>query len=235
MKIALCLSGQPRSFEKGFEYHKKNLLDHYDVDVFIHTWLDNNEEDIQKLTNLYNPVATMVEPPLTDDFDSLYKNTPNPIAHPPRFTVSMLYSMHKSCELKVVQEMENKKSYDWVIKSRTDYALNVKIPFEELEKGKVYIPNCRMVPERDFGNDQFAFGDSDVMNKRMSIYLNMNHYYDQGVSMIGEDMMRAQLRENNLVGQNLVYVNMNNPFPPGQYNGTWHSLIRDDCSEWKKK
>ena len=38
MKIALCLSGQARSFEQGYEYYKKNLLDHYDVDVFIHTW-----------------------------------------------------------------------------------------------------------------------------------------------------------------------------------------------------
>lgn len=235
MKIALCLSGQPRSFEKGFEYHKKNLLDHYDVDVFIHTWRDNNDDQLEQLMKLYNPTATMVESPLSEDYDTLYKNTPNPIAHPPRYTVSMLYSMYKSCELKIVNEVETKQNYDWVVKSRTDYALNVKIPFEELEKGKVYIPNCRMVPERDFGNDQFAFGDSEVMNKRMSIYLNVNHYYDQGVSMIGEDMMRAHLRENNLIGENLVYVNMNNPFEPGQYNGTWHSLIRDDCAEWKKK
>lgn len=235
MKIALCLSGQPRSFEKGFEYHKKNLLDHYDVDVFIHTWLDKNEEELQKLCNLYNPEATMFESPLVEDFDSLYTKTPDTVNHPPRFTVAMLYSMYKSCELKTTHEMTMKTQYDWVIKSRTDYALNVKIPFEELDNTKLYIPNCRMVPERDFGNDQFAFGNSDIMNKRMSIYFNMNHYYDQGVAMIGEDMMRAHLRENNLTGEKLIYVNMHNPFPPGQYNGTWHSLIRDDCSEWKKK
>lgn len=235
MKIALCLSGQPRSYEKGFEYHKKNLLDHYDVDVFIHTWSNANDQDIEKLFQLYKPVKTMVETPLTDEFDSMYRNTPNAVAHPPRFTVSMLYSMYKSYEMKSAYEMKNRQMYDWVVKSRTDYALNVRIPFEELDNTKLYIPNCRMVPERDFGNDQFAFGSSDTMNKRMSIYLGMNHYYDQGVPMIGEDMMRAHLHENNLIGENLVYVNMNNPFPPGQYNGTWHSLIRDDCSEWKKK
>ena len=38
-----------------------------------------------------------------------------------------------------------------------------------------------------------------------------------------------------LYGDYLEYVNMNNPFPPGEFNGTWHSLIRDDCGEWKKK
>lgn len=233
MKIALCLSGQPRSFEKGYEYHKKNLLDHYDVDVFIHTWADS--PGLEELFKLYDPVSVMVEQKPVGDFDERFTNTPNAVVHPPRFTVAMLYSIFKSCELKVAHELTNKFSYDWVIKSRTDYALNIKLPFEKLDNTKLYIPNCRMVPTRDFGNDQFAFGGSDVMNKRMAIYQNMEHFYDQNVAMIGEDMMRAQLHETNLHGENLVYVNMDNPFPPGQFNGTWHSLIRDDCAEWKKQ
>lgn len=231
-KIALCLSGQPRSFEKGYEYHKRNLLDHYDVDVFIHAWESDGLEEYAKL---YNPVAMMIEKSLVGNFDEQYTNTPNAERHPPRFTVAMLHSIYKSCELKTTHELISKTVYDWVIKSRSDYALNVVIPFNELDNTKLYIPNCRMVPERDFGNDQFAFGGSDVMNKRMSIYLNMNHFYEQGVQMIGEDMMKAQLHETGLHGDNLVYVNMNNPFPPGEYNGTWHSLIRDDTAAWKKK
>lgn len=233
MKIALCLSGQPRSFKQGYEYHKKNLLDHYDVDVFIHTWMDS--PDLQELSELYNPVVMVVEPKLIGNFDERFTNTPNAIAHPPRFTVAMFYSIFKSCELKTTHEISKRFVYDWVIKSRTDYALNIKLPFEELDNTKLYMPNCRMVPTRDFGNDQFAFGGSDVMNKRMAIYQNMEHFYDQNVAMIGEDMLKAQLHETNLHGENLVYVNMNNPFPPGEFNGTWHSLIRDDCAEWKKR
>ena len=27
MKIALCISGQPRCFEKGYEYHYKNIIE----------------------------------------------------------------------------------------------------------------------------------------------------------------------------------------------------------------
>ena len=232
MKIALCLSGQARSFKQGYEYYKRNLLDHHDVDVFIHTW---ETEGLEELRQLYKPVKMVVEKPLVGDFDKKYTNTPNAQAHPPRFTVAMLYSIFQTMLHKTEQEMEKKFVYDWVIKSRTDYALNVEIPFADLDPTKLYIPNCRMVPERDFGNDQFAFGNSNVMNRRMSIYLNMEHYYDQGVQMIGEDMMRAHLHHHSLVGNNLVYVNMNNPFPPGQFNGTWHSLIRDDAAEWKKK
>jgi len=66
--------------------------------------------------------------------------------------------------------------YDWVIRSRTDYALNTVIPFAELDNTKLYIPNCRMVPERDFGNDQFAFGSKETMMNYMSTYININQF-----------------------------------------------------------
>ena len=148
MKIALCFSGQARSFEKGFEYYKKNLLDHYDVDVYIHAWTFTEEK---KLLDLYKPVGYAFEKPPVGDFDSIYTNTPNAEKYPPRFTYQMFYSMHNCASLVF-------KEYDWIIRSRTDYALNTQIPFEQLDNTKLYVPNCRMVPERDFGNDEFAFG-----------------------------------------------------------------------------
>jgi len=224
MKIALCFTGQARAFEKGYEYYKRNLLDHYDVDVYIHTWKFPGED---KLTELYKPVKIHTQVPPLGDFDNKYTNTPNAEKHPPRFTYRMLYSTYVCSHL-----IEG--DYDWLIKARTDYALNVVIPFKELDNTKLYIPNCRMVPERDFGNDQFAFGSKETMMNYMSTYINIDKYYDVGNQFIGEDLMRANLHEHNLHGENLVYVNMNNPFPPGNYNGTWHSLIRDDIEQWKK-
>lgn len=224
MKIALCFSGQARSFEKGYEYYKRNLLDHYDVDVYLHTWHMEKEE---QLVNLYKPLDHVFEEPPVGDFDIKYTNTPDSVKHPPRFTYRMLYSMN------MVKSLIH-GDYDWVIKTRTDYALNVKIPFDKLDNTKLYIPNCRMVPERDFGNDQFAFGSQETMLKYMSTFVNINKYYDAGNQFIGENMMSANLHEHNLHGENLVYVDMNNPFPPGNYNGTWHSLIRDDIERWKK-
>lgn len=223
MKIALCFSGQSRSFEKGYEYYKKNLLDHYDVDVYIHTWKFDKQRE---LLELYKPLSYEFQTPPLGDFDRRYTNTPNPEKHPPRFTYRMLYSMYLCSELLC-------RKYDWVIKSRTDYALNVVIPFDQLNNNKLYIPNCRMVPERDFGNDQFAFSSQENMKKYMSTFLNIDKYYNAGNKFIGEDMMRANLHEHGLHGEKLVYVNMNNPFPPGPHNGTWHSLIRDDYDTWK--
>lgn len=230
MKIALCFSGQARSFKKGFEYYKRNLLDFYDVDIFIHSWKSKYEQEI---LDLYKPVKFLFEEPLSGDFDLKYPNTPNKDRHPSRFTVSMLYSVQKSCELKCDYEVSNDFKYDWVIKSRTDFALNGKIPFDKAKPGKLYIPNCITVESRDFGNDQFAFGSSDVMNKRMTIYTNMDRFYSQGCIMIGEHMMREQIKLHGLGGNNLIYFDVNHPFPPGPYNSTPHSLIRDDILEWK--
>ena len=40
MKVALCLSGQPRVVEVGYQKLKATILDNNDVYVFIHTWCD---------------------------------------------------------------------------------------------------------------------------------------------------------------------------------------------------
>jgi hypothetical protein len=224
MKIALCFSGQARAFKEGYEFYKRNLFDHYDVDVYIHTWKFTEQND---LVALYKPKACEFELPPQGDFNTKYTNTPNPVKHPPINTYRMLYSIYRSSQLIQGQ-------YDWVIKSRTDYALNTVIPFAELDKSKLYIPNCRMVPERDFGNDQFAFGSQYTMMKYMLTYVNGDKYYYAGAQFIGENMMQAGLRDHGLIGEKLVYVDMNNPFPPGPHNGSWHSLIRDDYDKWLK-
>jgi hypothetical protein len=70
------------------------------------------------------------------------------------------------------------------------------------------------------------------MNKYCSTLLYIDKYYDEGTVYNGEPMMGANLRAHNLCGDNLVYVNMNNPFGAGRYNGGTHSLIRDDFLRW---
>lgn len=232
MKIAVCISGQPRSYEKGYEYMKRNLLDHYDCDIFIHSWHNSIYQSVDVI-KLYNPKLYDFEVPFAKEpYDSKYTNTPNAKGWPPHATVSMFYSMFQSLLLKTDYELMFNR-YDWVVKTRFDYAINGVIPFNQLDKNNLYIPNCRMVPTHDFGNDQFAFGSNKVMTEYMSTYLHMDQYYNNGEPMIGENMMSANLKRAGLVGQKLVYVNMNNQFLPGKYNATPHSLIRDDLELWK--
>jgi hypothetical protein len=85
MKIALCLSGQPRFVEEVAPYIRANICDDYDVDVFCHLWFDEqlqtepykyggsgNWENqriplnaVDNVIKIYNPKLYKVEPSKT--------------------------------------------------------------------------------------------------------------------------------------------------------------------------
>ena len=237
MRVAVCISGQPRSYKIGYQFIKRNIIDTANVDVFCHTtW--NSDKDAFPDLSIYKPKAMMIEEPLTPDL-SKYTRVPPPspnwkVKNPALSVYSLLYSVYKSNQMKKQYEERNGFTYDWVIRIRYDFALNARIPFKDLDNSKLYIPNCRMTPARDFGNDQFAFSSSSNMDKYADAFNHIDEYYDAGAMMVGEEIMSANWKKNNLVGENLFYVDVNHPFPPGPYNGTPHSLIREDMEEWQK-
>ena len=80
MKVALCLSGQPRVVDIGYQKLSQAILQHNDVDVFIHTWFDPanlstqsvipgreshtlDSLAIEKLQRYYQPKKILVEKP----------------------------------------------------------------------------------------------------------------------------------------------------------------------------
>lgn len=239
--VSVFLSGQPRSFEEGFEYINRNLLSRDDIEckVFIHTWW-YKFIDYQKIIELYNPEKILIEKELEEYKykwyeDIVAKHHPTPygysalvsVNHPAKFTVSSFYSIAAASEL-------SEYGTHYAIRLRFDYALNDKIDFEKVVPGKIYVPNCRLVPERNFCNDQMAYGTYEAVQKYCQTYYNMGDFYQKdGVMVCGEDMLAANLRLYGLVGENMVYIDPKNPFPPGNYNGTWHSLLRQDMDLWK--
>ena len=54
MKIALCISGQPRMWEEGYKYHYKNIIKDNDVTVFLHSWEMPSEQMQQILTHRHH-------------------------------------------------------------------------------------------------------------------------------------------------------------------------------------
>jgi hypothetical protein len=236
MKVALCLSGQPRSFEKGYEYHYKNLLKHHDVDVFYHTW-NESELLLDKVRDVWKPVKTLYTNVFDDRSFDKYDRTTD-VRFPSKNTVHMLYSVFKSILLKKEYELEKGFVYDCVIKSRFDYALNITLPLSKIEDGKLYVPGDlikgQIPPNGIACNDQFAFGHSDVMDLYGMTFLNIHRAYLMNFPVSGEDMLSANLQINGLIKDKLVYIDMNNTFLPGKYNSTPHCLIRDDFSDWNK-
>ena len=98
MKLALCLSGQPRSYEKTFYYIKKNLLEHYNVDIFIHSWKAkfglSQMKIFEEVTTLYEPISVFFDAELPATINS-HMHVPN-ASHPANFCTSMLYSIYRA-------------------------------------------------------------------------------------------------------------------------------------------
>lgn len=230
LKVALMLSGQPRSYKAGFEYHKKNLLNKFDVDVYMHTWPSVSNEIKGDLVDLYGGSIKTSEIETDERFvTERFTRIPN-YQFPAINTFRMFYSLYQSYAMIRTPEI-----YDVIIRSRYDFALNMFPPLHETRVNTIYVPSDRMTPEHDFCADMFAWGTPQVMKKYSSVYYNLEYLYDRlGTMFIGEDLLSAHLKANDLIGANMAYVDMNNPFPPGEFNGNWHSFLRGDFREWNK-
>lgn len=228
IRIALCLSGQPRSYKKAHEYIKRNLLEHYNVDVFAHAWRPKVGRMIvfDDINLLYEPVQFIMDETLPESINSdlLVPNA----SHPANFCTSMFYSIHRANDFRVREEAKNDKKYDFVVRSRYDIALNSVIDFSKLEKGKIYVSKDSDDPNPLF-NDQFAIGDSEVMNIYSGTYMLLRWHAARGVRLCGHEMLQAQLE---YFGIPYERIDINHPFVDGKFNRGRHSIIRDDMEQW---
>lgn len=138
MKIAVCVSGQARTWEYCKENIKKVFTDtdDYQFDFFIHTWdrndfnfinddfrihpIQKKDNDIQNYIDWYKPKMYKIES--TQEFnerlDKKWKLKEG-IYEPPN-TLSLMYSFKKSIQLKKIWERKTGTTYDFVIKIRPD-------------------------------------------------------------------------------------------------------------------
>jgi hypothetical protein len=131
MKIAVCISGQPRNYEQGFKELKKWFLNKYDCDVYIHTWYDTKsvfetghdylekktysftQNDYDKILKLYKPKAYEFQKPITfDETDITGSHLPYKLNN----ILSAAYSIHACYNL----VRESGIEYDYIIRYRFD-------------------------------------------------------------------------------------------------------------------
>lgn len=216
MKIAYCISGQPRFFEKGYESMFLKFIENnkeHSTDVFIHTWhnpdLVNQQYDssewnvgisdtykentIDNICKLYKPKKILVERPI--DFKIKQQYDTNKAKQPTNITFSMFNSIYKSNELKKQAEAEELFKYDFVIRSRFDWFLKEQINIEDLDRNTLYIPN--RCPTENAYNDQFAIGSSKDMDIYCDTYNNIEaHWYFDKIMLSNESLLYHQLHKN---------------------------------------
>jgi hypothetical protein len=208
MKLALCFSGQPRTFKSAYPKIKEHILDKFDCDVFIFTfdkkdsssigllnsWRYQDEGTIEEYLSLYKPKVARVEP-YTDEMESYlaelevkYKTQRSDNYF--RRYIAMLYGII------VVNVMKNYKQpeYDYTIRIRPDISLTKF----ELPKGNLLIDHHGNGSSPNAVGDCFACGKTNEMN----IYCNLSNiyedYYNAGVPLNTEVLLEHHLKTHKL-------------------------------------
>lgn len=206
-KIALCLSGNLRTYQKTFRSLYDFIIGLNDIDVFIHTWetlgtgtsWHNTDKDgqhvlikdnIREINAIYKPKGLLIE-----------NNKEKIKADGHSFDIvnvsSMYYGIFKSNELKLKYENANKFKYNLVIRCRPDLLFRRPIIFDNLDLNFINIPK--------HGNftglcDQFAISSSENMDLYSSLYLTFDKYKRGDGWLVGrpEDILKKHLESINM-------------------------------------
>jgi hypothetical protein len=198
MKVAVCVSGQPRNYEQGYHELKKWFLDKYDCDVYLHTWKDVNstmggghkfstpieyqftENDYTQISELYNPVKSHFQLPIPFDTTEIKGH----LGYKLHNILSGYYSVY-ACN-KLLQDSGNK--YDYVIRTRFDLSFTDYISPEclflkditQLELNGVNVFQYPIVngytTRISEVDDLFVVGSMDIINSYSNCFSYMLKY-----------------------------------------------------------
>lgn len=196
MKIALCLSGQPRGLPTSYNFLIENLIAPNNItDIFIHNWFDNAligkpfdsaqpvqsekigiwHEQTVNLLNELKPKKIILEPPKTFlEFNDL-ENLPDAIQ---TRLASAFYSAFTCNDLKKRYEEENNFLYDVVIKTRIDINYHNKVIIDNFYKNtdSIYVADMHhymrvndSYPTQKSGFTYSSLGDTFALGSSKNI------------------------------------------------------------------
>jgi hypothetical protein len=218
MKIALCLSGHLRNFEKTYSTLSFHFLKDYDVDVFIHTWdklgfscafktdqtLNDTVSKESEINRLYKPKSMIIEP--SDFVEDLkrqgneyaphLKNEPKHVGH----MASMFYKIYACNELKNKYQRDTGIQYDWIVRCRADllFQNRVEIPKEQ-KASVVWTPQAGS--NAGWYNDQFAIGLPNEMDLYSSVFFDIPEYFRSGGEFYPEKFLVWALQKKKLTNE----------------------------------
>lgn len=208
MRVALCLSGLPRFLQQTAAYWHRSIVAPYRADVFAHTWLTDNsiQNSLVKdlVGQLYRPCAAQFEfIPQFDTRSFVDRIWPHRITPSAQF--SQFLGIKRAQQLRQTWEQQHNFLYDIVVRARYDWYLH-SVNFEKnpcvnvartptLDNHKFVYDQTPLVGI----SDQFAYGNSEVMNIYAGIVDNISSlYHNHNVDFCGELFLRAHLHENHV-------------------------------------
>lgn len=186
MKIAICLSGQRRTYDHTIENIKENIA--YNSDLFAvsdHPIIDSTRQIVLPKNAHDLPVEEI------EFFGSKVPNKPAGVQYANNM-VNMFYKIYRCNKLKKRHERENDLIYDVVVRARPDVTYSSKVDFADVEDNTIYLTNNL---KYDWGGlcDQFFYGTSETMDKICDIYLRLSRYISRGVRLHPETLLKHHI------------------------------------------
>ena len=179
MKIAVQLYGHLRTFRKCAPALRKHILDHYDADVFIHTWDRTEHGDKSWYSDGVKCSAEPVNNKLLSEIDALYApiaikvETQNLFEEAGHFGTHsdiqislqgmkyMTYGQYMANKLRKDYQAENNVSYDYVIVMRPDVMPFVSL---DLQKYQAEFEFCKTISVHFVHNSEIKVRSNKVFN-----------------------------------------------------------------------
>ncbi len=222
MKVALLFSGLPRYWDNTYKYYFDNLISKYQVDVYAHFWVENGQKSDFEL--FYHPKSIKY-----DTFD-LHKECNNLLISPNDLPYQITHSAtnmisYFSSLFKCIEMIEDEQ-YDFTIRARTDFALNLTPDFRSYNPSFIYIPSD-YINKGIFGNDQISFQSLFFLKKFKEFKLLFPLAINDSIPFFGENLWNYFFKNSGIGKSSISYINFNHPFPPMGKDIMQHSLIRE--------
>ena len=244
MRVAVCFSGQLRSFKFCWPSIYKTVIEPYQADLFLYVPEEQYTQQKLAVIGKYPHVKEIKIFKEVHIDEKCYENRRHIVPVQPILR-SLVY--HKESEtMKTQYEEANGFKYDWVFRCRYDGLMEGKLEdLSQLDSGYIY------VPERDHYigvNDRFAFSSSDLMKVYQNRIDHMDDYFNHGGVVYNEGFLRACLErfgikirptkvDVHLVrGENDVWKSSHQPWPVLTHTniGKW-TIFASSEGPWANK
>jgi hypothetical protein len=199
MKVAVCISGQLRTYEECYANLIKNILAPLNADVFMQVWdtvgashkekiANLDQVDEKKLIAMYNPKKLVIEKQPEGASDELYgKKVPQTLKETEplhyKSALSMYYQIKMCNDLAVNYAAENGFKYDIIMRVRPDTMFLEQVPQKYLQK---VIDNSTLLYFVDYAIntkyavcDKFAFGGTEGMSSYASVWDKIEEHWEK--------------------------------------------------------
>ncbi len=194
MKVALCISGLPRSVEKCSKSIRQTILNRWDTDIFTYFWKENVEvrdgisilnyqREIEAAKDIYPAVVSreVSAPSLLDTYLEMHPFSEEEKRRikgdKRRHSLSMFKAIYEVNKLKYQYALENHIAYDYVFRMRTDVSLRLVRPQKiELTDNSIVIPHREPGLVKGGYGDEFAWGPSHAMDYYSLLYYDFRKY-----------------------------------------------------------